>query len=389
MTTARARASVQTRVRSSHRQEVLQLVIDGRARASRASIARTTGLTSATVSSIVAELIEAELVESAGLADSTGGKPATSLRVRTDRHGLGVIIVRRHSVRAAVLDLEGNVVVEVERFQTGDVVTVDDMSGMLERLVAAAPLNLLAIGIDSPGAISEGVILDSVQLEMHDVRLREQLADLAPCELYLINDADADALREYSLDPPVDGNLLLLALGVGVGGALVFGGNPYPGPRSLAGELGHVRVDFTESAPLCTCGRRGCLERLTALPRLLELDDENLAASDNPAALALPSSSAGIDRVALATQLMARMLVTVCSAVNIRTVVIGGGAPRLGDEFLAALQRDCDALHPVGTERLVLRYATGAVLLPFRGGAEHALRQSLGVRWGSHPALAD
>lgn len=387
--TAPARASVQTRVRSSHRQEVLQLVIDGRARASRASIARATGLTSATVSSIVAELIEAELVENAGLADSTGGKPATSLRVRTDRHGLGVIIVRRHSIRAAVVDLNGDVVVEVDRLQTPRVVTVDDMGRMLERLVEAAPLQLLAIGVDTPGAISEGVILDSVQLEMHDVRLRERLSDLAPCELYLINDADADALREYTLDPPADGNLFLLALGVGVGGALVLGGDPYPGPRSLAGELGHVRVDFADDAPLCTCGRRGCLERLTALPHLLELDDDQLAASDNPAALAIPSSPAGITRVELASQLMARMLITVCAAVNIRTAVIGGGAPRLGDDFLAALQRDCDALHPVGTERLVLRYATGAVLLPFRGGAEHALRQSLGVRWGSHPLPAD
>ncbi|MGV8882733.1 MAG: ROK family transcriptional regulator [Rhodoglobus sp.] len=381
-----ARASIQARVRGSNRREVLQLVIDGHGKASRASIARATGLTSATISAIVAELIDANLVENAGLADSTGGKPATSLRIRTDQRGLGVMIVRRHAIRAAVIDLNGDVVVEIERFHTGELVTIGDILTTMTRLIDASPLPFLAIGVDSPGAIAQGVILDSVQLKMHDVHLQEELASIAPCSVYLINDADADALREYSLDPPEDGNLFLLALGVGVGGAFVLDGDPYPGPRSVAGELGHVRVDFAEDALECTCGRRGCLERLTALPQLLELESEDLAASDNPATLELPTSPEGIKRVELATQLMARTLITVCSAVNVHTAVIGGGAPRLGAEFLSALQRGCDELHPVGTERLTLRYARGAVLLPFRGGADHALRQALGVGWVSRPS---
>jgi hypothetical protein len=75
------------------------------------------------------------------------------------------------------------------------------------------------------------------------------------------------------------------------------------------------------------------------------------------------------------------MIVTVCAAIRVSTVVIGGGAPRLGDAFLSSLQRNCDELRPVGTNGLQLRYATGAVTLPYRGGAEHVLRRALGVRW--------
>lgn len=375
------RASVQARVRSGHRREVLQAVIHGRGASSRATIARATGLTSATVSSIVAELVNAELVESAGLADSTGGKPATSLRVRTDTRGLGALIVRRHSIRAAVVDLTGSVVVEIPRFTSERVVGVEDVRTMLAQMVEASPLSLLAIGLDSPGAISDGVVIESVHLQMHGVRLREELADVAPCEVHLINDADADALREYTLDPPDDGCLLLVAFGVGVGGALVLDGTPYPGPQSLAGELGHVRVDFSDDAPECTCRRKGCLECFASLPDLLGLVDFSLAASDNPAELDVPDSPDVVARIERATQLTARVVVTVCAAMNLRTVVIGGAAPRLGDAFLQALQRNCDALQPIGTERITLRYATGAVLLPFRGGAEHALRSALGVRW--------
>jgi hypothetical protein len=40
-------------------------------------------------------------------------------------------------------------------------------------------------------------------------------------------------------------------------------------------------------------------------------------------------------------------------------------------------------LRPVGTDSLRLRYATGAVSLPYQGGAEHALRQALGVQWSA------
>jgi predicted NBD/HSP70 family sugar kinase len=374
------KTSNQALVRRGNRLDVLQLIIDGGSRASRASVARATGLTSATASSIVAELIDAELVESAGLAGSTGGKPATSLRVRTDRKGLGVIVIRRNSVRAAVVDLVGDVVVELEPYRSSGRVDLAAIEAMLARLVAATRHELLGIGIDAPGAIAEGVILESVQLDMHGVRLTEILSASAPCELYLINDADADALREYTLDPPQDGNLFSLSLGVGVGGAFVLDGDSYA-VRSHPAELGHIRVDFADDALECDCGGRGCLERLTALPHLLGVDDEQLVAPENDVALSLPTSPDAVERIDLAAQLTARMIVTVCAAFRISTVVIGGGAPRLGEAFLSALQRNCDELRPVGTHGLRLRYATGGVTLPYRGGAEHVLRRALGVKW--------
>jgi predicted NBD/HSP70 family sugar kinase len=375
------KTSNQALVRRGNRLDVLQLIIDGGSLASRASIARATGLTSATASSIVAELIDTELVESAGLAGSTGGKPATSLRVRTDRKGLGVIIIRRNSVRAAVVDLMGDVVVELEPYRTSGRVDLAAIEAMLSRLIAATGLDLLGIGIDAPGAIAEGVILESVQLDMHEVRLTEILSAAAPCDIYLINDADADALREFTLDPPQDGNLFSLSLGVGVGGAFVLDGESYAVLRSHPAELGHIRVDFTDDALECDCGGRGCLERLTALPHLLGVDDEQLVAPENDVALTLPTSAEAVERIDLAAKLTARMIVTVCAAFRVSTVVIGGGAPRLGEAFLSSLQRNCDELRPVGTNGLQLRYATGAVTLPYRGGAEHVLRRALGVKW--------
>jgi predicted NBD/HSP70 family sugar kinase len=370
-------ASAQARVRGGNRRDVLQLVLRGQGRATRAGVARATGLTSATISSIVAELVDSELVEHAGRADSTGGKPATSLRIRTDAKVIGAMIIRHHSIRAAVVDLEGTVLHEIPRILTPLVVTLEDIRAAVSALVAESRLPLIGIGIDLPGALLAGHVVESIQLRMHDVYLTHELADLAPCPIFLINDAQADALREYSLDPPGDETLFSLSLGIGVGGAAILGGEPHSGPRSRAGEIGHVRVDFSDDASQCDCGRFGCLEQLVALPRLLDIDDERLVDSDNPSVLALPVNA----KTTLASQLLARALILVCATVDARTVVINGAAPRLGPEFLAALQADCDALTPIGTELLRLRYATGAIELPFRGAAEHVLRKTLGVNW--------
>ena len=370
-------ATAQARVRGSNRRDVLQLVLQGKGRATRAGVARSTGLTSATISSIVAELVERGLVEHAGQADSTGGKPATSLRIRTDAKVVGAMILRHHSIRAAIVDLEGTVVLELPRVVTPDVVTVDDIRAALVSLVEASELPLIGISLDLPGALSAGVVVKSIQLRMHDVHLVDELADSAPCPIHLINDAHAEALREYSLNPPIDETLFSLSLGTGVGGAVILGGEPHAGPRSLAGEIGHVRVDFSDTASKCNCGRYGCLEQLVALPQLLDLADDGMLDADNPSALELPANA----KTALASQLMARALILVCATVDARTVIINGSAPRLGPAFLEALQANCDELSPIGTELLQLRYATGAIDLPFRGAAEHVMRETLGVNW--------
>ena len=375
------KTSAQAHVRGGNRRDVLQLIIHGHGTATRAGIARATGLTSATISSIVAELVDLELVEHAGLADSTGGKPATSLRIRTSGRGLGVLIVRKRWIRSAIVNLEGDVILELPRFSTEGVVSTRNVRDAVVKLAARTPLPLLAIAVDLPGALSDGVVVESIQLNFHDEHLAANLTEIAPCPVYLINDAKADALREYSLDPPDDQTLFSLSLGSGVGGAMILNGMLHTGPRSLAGELGHVRVDFSDDALLCPCGNRGCLERLASIPGLLGLDSHTAVDTDEPSALVLPSSPEDRRRTSRTAQILAQALITVCATVDVSTVVINGAAARLGPAFLAELQERCDALHPVGIHRLVLRYATGGVTLPFRGGADHALRQALDVRW--------
>ncbi len=93
------------------------------------------------------------------------------------------------------------------------------------------------------------------------VELGKGLSQRLRCPVAVENDATTAALGEYlhghgSRYP----SFLMITLGTGIGGGLVIGGQLYPGSNGFAGEIGHINVDPNDDAPLCGCGKRGCLE---------------------------------------------------------------------------------------------------------------------------------
>ncbi|WP_426623626.1 hypothetical protein ACPPVW_13510 [Leifsonia sp. McL0607] len=113
----------------------LQLVLSGDGLATRATIARRTALTSATVSSLLAGLIADGLVLEGRLAENTGGKRATTLRVGAEHNVLLSVIVQPGLVRGAVVDLLGHVVTSVAH-RTTTTVTLGDVRAVVRRLAA-------------------------------------------------------------------------------------------------------------------------------------------------------------------------------------------------------------------------------------------------------------
>ncbi len=82
------------------------------------------------------------------------------------------------------------------------------------------------------------------------------------------NDADLAALGEYYFGAgkgeggtgPLPRTLVYLTLSTGIGGGVVYRGQVFLGANGLAAEIGHMVIDSGPSAPMCNCGRRGCLE---------------------------------------------------------------------------------------------------------------------------------
>ena len=79
------------------------------------------------------------------------------------------------------------------------------------------------------------------------------------------NDANTLAVAERYFGSGRDAaNFLLVTVGRGVGMGIIVKGEIYRGSHGGAGEFGHMTVDASADAPMCNCGKRGCLEAIAS-----------------------------------------------------------------------------------------------------------------------------
>lgn len=367
----------QASVRRANLRRALQLVFFNPGTQTRAGIARATGLTAATASSLVAELIEHRLVVEGEQAASTGGKRATTLSIDATYHRILVLVIQPTGAHVTLVALDGT---EVD---AGAITyTVDDRDRALDdavREVAAdAGDRLLAAAVQLPGTTDGRSVLESVQLRWQNVPLAERFEQMLGAPVLLVNDVDAEAVAETGLEDSPTGYRLFLHIGGGIGAAVTLDGELAPGPRDRAGEIGHVQVIFGDAARPCRCGQRGCLESAAALGPVLgetfsdAMDAESIRALvENADERALAE---GADALARAIKLLSALL-------DPAEVVIGGPATHLGADFLDRVRQKTD--YPArGTSRVPIRYADPRVSTS-AGAAQAALTSALGVRWSA------
>ncbi len=236
---------------------------------SRADLAKLTGLTPASVSSVVRELLEQELVEELGTRIDGGvGKPATLVGIRPDsRYVVCLDLSEPEQFVAALVDLTGKVV--VRRSYARDERTGRRAETLVKRicddLVADADRPLLGIGVASPGIVDDhGTVATAAHLGWTDLDLRGRLSAGVSVPVHVVNDANAAALAELVFGAGEAQNLILVRVDEGVGAGIVLDGALFTGNRSAAGEIGHVVID--EHGEPCACGKRGCLETVVSEP---------------------------------------------------------------------------------------------------------------------------
>ncbi|MEV8263650.1 ROK family protein [Microbacterium sp. NPDC077057] len=365
----------QAAVRRANLRRALQLVFQASGSQTRAGIARATGLTAATASSLVAELIEHRLIAEGEQAVSTGGKRATTLSIDAEHHLILVLVVQPTSAYLALVALDGS---EVARRSVSYTTQTRDrvLDETVAEVVAAYGARLLAIGVQVPGTTDGRTVLESVQLEWHEVPLAERFETIAGVPVLLVNDVDAEAIAEAGLDAAPSGYRLFIHSGGGIGAAVTLDGELAPGPRDRAGEIGHVQVVFGEAARPCRCGRRGCLESAAAMGPML--GEEFSDALDVPAVRTLVSRA---DQTLIddGARALARAIKLIGALLDPIEVVIGGPATELGPRFLERVRAESG--YPArGTADVPIRYADPRVA-PSAGAAQAALTAVLGVRW--------
>lgn len=223
---------------------------------------------------------------------------------------------------------------------------------------------IAACGVNLPGMVDtgNGRLLYAPLAGWRDVPARAFFADrlgLPPERVAVENDVNACALGEhgYAADPCRD--FLWLTVSTGCGGAVFAEGRLLRGAGGCAGEIGHVKVEYTRPL-LCPCGQSGCLEAHasgTAMAAQLAADpvlaDRCAARGLAPTAQSLCLLASEGDRNALRITdrcgvWLGRAIAAALNLVNARRVYIGGGVAQSLALFLPAIRRTVAACTVAG-----------------------------------------
>lgn len=252
-------------VRATNRAAVLRVLRRHR-ELSRAEIARRIGLSEASVSRIIGDLISEGLVIDLGAGPGTGGRPGTRLGLNHARfQSIGVDIQNWET--QVVLGTATGRILRADRFRTpaGPEETLDRIADSVAGLTADLPEHPLGIGVSTRGLVDSGhriAELGSNPAWVH-VEIGDYLARLTSLPVYVENNVRAAALAEYAHgNTDVQGarSLLFILVGEGVGMAIVLDGRVYHGPHMSAGEIGQM-VIADQGGPE-RHNRPGCLESL-------------------------------------------------------------------------------------------------------------------------------
>ncbi|MEV6653776.1 ROK family protein [Streptomyces sp. NPDC051219] len=371
-------------LRRGSRSAVLQQLYFGGPQ-SRQELGPATGLSSGSVSNVVAELLGEGLLEEAGVVDSDGGRPRTLLRLAPGSGCLIGVDVGETRVRVELFDLALTELARSERPlppRTYDVArVVDDIRHGIAGVLAAAdvpPDRLLGVGVGVPGIVDRSSAQGAV------VHGQTMGWDAVPLESLLRTSVELPSSTPYFIDNGARTlgqaemwfgggrgarDAVIVLFGSGVGACIVTDGTLYGGARSSAAEWGHTTVAVRGRT--CRCGARGCLEAYVGaeamLARWREAGGPGDGDSDEEAgiaaliAAAFPGEDGTPDRTALdlldetAEYLGAGIsdLVNLCAP---ERILIGGWAGlQLGPHLLPAVRRYAAAYslrHPV--ERTVI-----------------------------------
>jgi len=378
---------------------VLKTIFD-RDRISRAEIARSTHLTKTTVSSIVSDLIQENLVVEAGIGSSNGGKPPILLSVLDDgRHYIGIDLANSE-LRGATVNLRGEI---IERFN----IPINNRDGdsalelvyeLIETLLRTSKKNIHGIGIGTPGLMDpeNGVVLNAVNLDWKDLPLAEILTEKYHLPIYIANDSQVAALAEFTFGSAESvESLFLIKLGRGVGSGIVIKRNLYYGDEFGAGEIGHVVEN--PNGDRCRCGNFGCLETLVssrALKKRAWLLIQNDPDSIIHSLVASPEEiTTGVlwqayqkedqiikTLIAETGETIGKALAHTVATLNINTVVVSGSLSRFGEGIRKPIETGIrNAILPAIAQKTKVVLSSLGEEIVILGAASLLLNYELGV----------
>lgn len=233
---------------------------------SRVQISKTLKLSKTTVSAIVEELIKKKLlVEYGDCASPSGvGRPSTMLGFNPKSAYCIGVDIGGTKLLLLITDLVGNITYEV-KIPTKN--RVEELIGIIENALNESGIKqelVFGMGIGVPGTVmADGTVVRAKALCWNNLPLQKMMNDYFPFPVYVGNDVNLAALGERWLGSgDQTDDMLFIALGTGIGSAMVCGGQLIYGAQGRAGEIGYyLESRDAEEGNLNQLGKQGVLEQ--------------------------------------------------------------------------------------------------------------------------------
>jgi glucokinase len=279
--------------------------------------------------------------------------------------------------------------------QRSVVETLIELEQAYERLLEENKISqerVVAAGIGTPGPIdvSQGMILQPTNLKgWWNFPIRDSLSELLEVPVTFTNDANAAAFGEYWLGSAKElPSLVMFTLGTGVGGGIIVEDFCLEGTHSLAAELGHICVDWSNEARLCPCGVQGHLEAYASATAVVARTLERIKSGERtnlqPAGLTAKEIAVAAESgdslaqtiIKETAQYLARGIAIVAHTIDPAAVLIGGAMTFGGNEnqigrgFLQTIKTQvANSVFPEIAQALTINFATLGSDAGFLGAA--------------------
>jgi predicted NBD/HSP70 family sugar kinase len=342
----------------------------------RRDLAPATGLSTATVSNVTAELLADGVLREAGKVESDGGRPQILLEVDPGHARVVGVDVGETQVRVELLDLKlteragARYALAPGRHDPATVIE-HIVAGVKEVLAEAGGAPVLGVGVGMPGIVEYGPdgVIHAKAFGWDAVPLGRMLMErLDPLPVHVENGAMTMGQAELWFGAGRGADDAVIALiGSGVGSCIVAGGALYRGAGSSAGEWGHTTMAVAGRP--CRCGCRGCLEayvgaegildRYLAATGVVELTGDGEEADlerllDSASSGDSPEAAAVVDET---VEYLGAGLADLLNLFNPELIVIGGWAGHmLAHRRLADIQAAAGSYslgQPFATARIV------------------------------------
>jgi len=323
---------------------------------SRADVGKIVGLTPPTISAIVKDLIERDIVQEIGKGDSSGGKKPILLKINSKAaYMIAVDLGGENGIRVALMDLSYHII--KEKFGP----KIESLNGKKFKNT----LSVILTDFIRETNIPKGKILGICIGVPGIIDYKFKKVTVAPCLNWEISLEDLN-LREIGISITIENDVNLMALGektkgiaqkiknfvfvgerAGIGAGIIINRKLYKGANNAAGEVGYLLIN-PEYTPKSTKDN-GCLEKLASykviVDKAREKTGENIRVID-VFKMAAEGDSIALGIIKEVLKFLAYGIGNISCVLDPELVIIGGGISILPPKFLEEMKKNIRGIIP-------------------------------------------